>query len=41
MTKEDLRQVADAMERRADPVFGAIVETQYEEFYAFIQQQSA
>jgi hemerythrin-like domain-containing protein len=40
LTKEDLQQVADAIERRADPVFGAIVETQYEELYAFIQQQS-
>ena len=41
LTEEDLQQVADAMERRADPVFGAIVETQYEELYAFIQQHSA
>ncbi len=40
LTKEDLRQVAETIEHRADPVFGAIVETQYEELYAFIQHNS-
>ena len=41
LTEEDWNAVAESMEQRADPVFGAIVDTQYQELYAFIQQQSS
>jgi len=41
LTAEDWNAVAKSMERQADPVFGAIVDTQYQELYAFIQQQSS
>lgn len=41
LTEEDWNAVADSMEQQADPVFGTIVDTQYQELYAFIQQQSS
>jgi hemerythrin-like domain-containing protein len=39
LTKEDWNAVANAMEQKADPVFGPIVDMQYQELYAFIQQK--
>lgn len=41
LTEEDWKAVADAMEQQVDPVFGPIVEVQYQELYAFIQQKGA
>lgn len=41
LTQADWNAVADAMEQQADPVFGPIVDMQYQELYAFIQQKGA
>lgn len=41
LTQEDWKAVENAMHQKSDPVFGTIVEEQYEELYAFIQQQTA
>ncbi len=40
LTKDDWNKISKAMERRADPVFGAVVENQFRELYEFIQQQT-
>lgn len=41
LSREDWESVAQAIAQQADPVFGAIVDAQYQELYAYIQQQTA
>jgi hemerythrin-like domain-containing protein len=40
LRKEDWIEIARAMKRLADPVFGAVVQKQFRELYEFIQQQT-
>ncbi len=41
LTKKDWNEIAQAMKRRADPVFGAVVQKQFRKLYEFIQEQTA